>query len=422
MMLIRLDVVKAKARYGVTVSGCVPRLTDAFFFDLKLARHPLLDWKWRGDGDHSVIPLDAKLGIDYDTIVVTGPNAGGKTVTIKTVGLITAMALSGLPVPAKEGTEVGAISCFYADIGDEQSIENDLSTFSSHMRHLVAIIDNSGPGSLVLLDEIGGGTNPDDGAALAVSALKTLTDSGALTIATTHLGALKVFAYDTPRVENASMQFDTDKLLPTFVFRTGVPGSSYAFEIAGRLGMSKEVLAEAERIAGGERKTLEGLIAEMEEHRRLSDEERQIAEHERVGLEAARREVERRLDDLKERRNELMAEAVADAEKLVDDTNRRIESSIKTIRDEQASRDAIKAAKTMAEEVRHEVRHTAAQVKKPEAVRAVGQALARNPLPIIIPCHRVLTSDGRLGGYRGGLEMKKHLLSLEASAASGIFH
>ena len=247
------------------------------------------------------------------------------------------------------------------------------------MRHLVAIIDNSGPGSLVLLDEIGGGTNPDDGAALAVSALKTLTDSGALTIATTHLGALKVFAYDTPRVENASMQFDTDKLLPTFVFRTGVPGSSYAFEIAGRLGMSKEVLAEAERIAGGERKTLEGLIAEMEEHRRLSDEERQIAEHERVGLEAARREVERRLDDLKKRRNELMAEAVADAEKLVDDTNRRIESSIKTIRDEQASRDAIKAAKTMAEEVRHEVRHTAAQVKKP--VKDREQIPVKRPEP-----------------------------------------
>ncbi len=375
-ILTRMDDGKARARYGIRVAGSVPAILDGPSFRLREARHPILDWKWRMEGrGRTVVPLDISLGGENATIVVTGPNAGGKTVTLKTVGLIIAMALSGLPVPAREGTEVGVFRDLFADIGDEQSIENDLSTFSSHMRHLVAILKSAGAGSLVLLDELGGGTNPDDGAALAVSVLENLTGSGALSIATTHLGALKVFAHDTPCVLNASMQFDTERLTPTFVFLTGVPGSSYAFEIAARLGMPPAVLDRAELLAGGERKTLEGLIAEMEEHRRLADEERRAAELARIETEGIRRDFETRRDEIKKRRTELMAEAVADARKLVTDINRRIETSIKSIRDTEADRETVSAARQEAVEITRRIEEEAARLPVKEQRKRPARVL-----------------------------------------------
>ena len=228
--LIHMDDRMARARYGVAVEGSVPEIHDRMEIVLKKARHPLLDWRYRhGENGRTVVPLDISFGSDTNTVVVTGPNAGGKTVALKTVGILTLMALSGLPVPAAEDTAVFVPQALLADIGDEQSIEDDLSTYSSHMKHMVEILERAGEGTIVLLDELGGATNPADGEAIGLAVLETLTGRGTLTLATTHLDGLKVFAHDTDGVSNASMEFDTDNLRPTFVFRMGIPGSSYRF-------------------------------------------------------------------------------------------------------------------------------------------------------------------------------------------------
>lgn len=364
-VLVRMDVIKAKALYGVRTDGVIPEVNDKPVLTIRMGRHPLLDWKYRKQGEGmSVVPLDIAIGESYVTIVITGPNAGGKTVALKTAGLLTLMALSGLPVPAAPGTTVYVPEGIFADIGDEQSIDNDLSTFSSHMQQTATILRESGAGSLVFLDELGGGTNPSDGEAIALAVLKKLTRNDALTIATTHHGGLKVFAHETEGVMNASMEFDNENLRPTFVFRTGVPGSSYAFEIAGRFGMPEDVLREAESLAGTERKSLEGLIAEMDEHVRIAEEEKKSAISERAKLETARIEYEKKRDDITKKRYEILEEAVVESKKIVEDANRRIESSIKSIREENAAHETIVEAKSQVILLEKELKQLSSRIPK----------------------------------------------------------
>ncbi len=347
-VLVRLDIILAKARYGARAEGSIPRILDTPGISIVGARHPLLDWKFRSRADGSrVVPMDIVVGGETKTIVLTGPNAGGKTVVLKTIGLIVLMALCGFPVPAGEGTAVCIPDGIFADIGDEQSIEDDLSTFSSHMKQIVAIIREAGPGSLVLLDELGGGTNPSDGEAIALAVLAKLTGMSALTVATTHHGGLKVFAHETPGVVNASMEFDNENLRPTFVLKTGVPGSSYAFEIASRMGMPADVLAHAEAAAGGERKSLESLIAEMEEQLRRADEERRSAEYARIKMEAEKRKYEEKLAEFAIKRKELMSAAVAESEHIMENANRSIETAVRLIKEGTASKESIREAKTL---------------------------------------------------------------------------
>jgi len=345
-VLVRLDMIIAKARFGVRVEGTIPKINDEPLLSIKNGRHPLLDWKYRKSAEgETVVPLNMEIGSSYRTMVITGPNAGGKTVAIKTAGLLTMMALSGMPVPAGEDTAVFAPSGFYADIGDEQSIENDLSTFSSHIKQIVTILKEAGPETLILMDELGGGTNPSDGEAIALAVLKKLTGAGAITLATTHHDGIKAFAYETDGVVNASMEFDNENLRPTFVLRTGIPGSSYAFEIAGRMGMPEEILKDAESLAGGEKKTLEGLISEMEEHARQADMERKSAISERLEMETAKKKLETEMENLTARKREILSEALAESQEIVESTNRRIESIIKSLREKKASRESILAAK-----------------------------------------------------------------------------
>jgi len=362
-LLVRMDVIKAKASFGVGLNGVIPVINDEPELSIKKGRHPLLEWKYRKQKDGlSVVPMNLDIGYSTITIVITGPNAGGKTVALKTAGLLTIMALSGLPVPAANGTAVYVPSGFFADIGDEQSIENDLSTFSSHMRQIVTIMRKAGPGALVLLDELGGGTNPADGEAIALAVLKKLTRSGAMTIATTHHNGLKVYAHETEKVTNASMEFDNTNLRPTYVLRTGIPGSSYAFEIAGRLGMPKNVLRDAESFAGGERKTLEGLIAEMEEHVLRADSERQAAKLEHSGLEKSRKKLEQQLEELTNKRQEILDNALAESQKIVQDVNQRIETAIKTIREKNASHEAILEAKSLVKKTTEDIKKAASRI------------------------------------------------------------
>jgi DNA mismatch repair protein MutS2 len=244
------------------VKGNAAFISDDGIFDLKQAMHPLLLLKHKSE---EVVPLSLTMGGDLRTLIITGPNAGGKTVALKTAGLLSMMHLHGMHIPGGEGSRIPMLSSVFADIGDRQSIEQDLSTFSSHIQNLRVILDRADDRSLVLLDEIGSATDPAEGGALAMGILKSLTRRRSLTIATTHIGLLKVFAHDEPGVENGSMVFDQETLKPTYRFQSGIPGSSYAFEIAEKLGFQESVLRQAREIAGQDRGRLDRLIFDLED-------------------------------------------------------------------------------------------------------------------------------------------------------------
>ncbi|MBQ1483873.1 MAG: endonuclease MutS2, partial [Eubacterium sp.] len=239
-LLTRLDFIMAKGKLSRDMQAEEPLVTDGKVFRLVKARHPLLD-------PEKAVPIDIEMGDPNRALIITGPNTGGKTVSLKTAGLLSLMAMSGLHIPVLSA-EIPLFDEVFADIGDEQSIEQSLSTFSSHMKNIVEITGNAGPYDLVLLDELGAGTDPTEGAALAISILEDLKKKGAMIMATTHYNELKKYALQTPGVENASMEFDIDTLSPTYHLITGTPGRSNAFEISKKLGLSQEMIDRASRL------------------------------------------------------------------------------------------------------------------------------------------------------------------------------
>lgn len=256
--MLQIDVLLAKSRLALEQQAYMPQVADGYWFDLKKARHPLIDKK-------KVVPIDVALGKDYDTLVVTGPNTGGKTVTLKTAGLLCAMAQHGLLIPAHEQSTVCAFTDYLVDIGDEQSIEQSLSTFSGHMKKITGILDTAFKGSLVLMDELGAGTDPAEGAALAVSIIEQLRIQGALVMATTHYAEMKVFALETPGVVNASCEFNVETLQPTYKLSVGVPGKSNAFLISEKLGVPARVIARAQTYLSSEDKRLDSVLVQLDE-------------------------------------------------------------------------------------------------------------------------------------------------------------
>ena len=236
--LAELDFIFARASFARSYKGTEPIFNTDGIVDIKQGRHPLLE-------KHTVVPVDIKLGEDYNLLIVTGPNTGGKTVSLKTLGLFSLMGQSGLHIPALDGSRLNVFDDVFADIGDEQSIEQNLSTFSSHMSNIVYILDHVTPGSLVLFDELGGGTDPIEGAALAIAILSHLNNMGVRCMATTHYSELKTFAMSTPGVENASCEFDVATLQPTYKLMIGIPGKSNAFAIAKKLGIDDSIIESA---------------------------------------------------------------------------------------------------------------------------------------------------------------------------------
>jgi DNA mismatch repair protein MutS2 len=319
-ILAHLDLAAAKGRLSAALDARAPELLSEPALDLRGARHPLIP---------RPVPIDLRLGTDFDVLVVTGPNTGGKTVSLKTAGLLAVMAQAGLHVPVAEGSRVGVFPQVWCDAGDEQGVEQNLSTFSSHMSRIVQFVRDVVPGALVLLDELGAGTDPAEGAALAMALLERLQARGARVIATTHYSELKAYAYRTPRAENASAEFDPETLRPTYRLITGRPGHSNAFAIAERLGLPPEVTARARELLSPEERAVEGLIAGLaDDQRRLADAlagaERERAEAARVHgeLEARRRDLEARLRDAGERARQEAEEVLARARREADESLR----------------------------------------------------------------------------------------------------
>ena len=323
--LARLDLVVAKVHLSVSMNAGAPELVLGQHIKLVQARHPLISG--------SVVPLSVELGIDFDTLVITGPNTGGKTVALKVIGLMAAMTQSGLHIPAESDSRMGVFTQIFADIGDEQSVEQSLSTFSGHMKNIVEIIDRSDERSLVLLDEVGAGTDPTEGAALAMGILAELHDRGCRTVSTTHYGALKTFAYETPRVKNASVEFDTETLRPTYRLLIGIPGKSNAFTIAGRLGLSEQVLERANTFVTEREMQVADLIENLGETHREIELEKQKAKTGRQAVERQSKALEEKSILLDEEYDLLLSLAKDEASELVRQAKREAEAIIEELKE-----------------------------------------------------------------------------------------
>lgn len=310
--LTELDFIFAKAKFARSYNGSEPLFNTDGIIDIKSGRHPLLE-------KHSVVPVDIRLGEEYNLLIVTGPNTGGKTVSLKTLGLFTLMGQSGLHIPAMDGSRLAVFEDVFADIGDEQSIEMSLSTFSSHMSNIVYIVEHATPNCLCLFDELGGGTDPIEGAALAVAILNHLKNMGSRCMATTHYSELKNYALSTDGVENASCEFDVASLRPTYKLMIGIPGKSNAFAISSKLGLPDYIISAAKEQINSDTIDMETLISELEKSKQIIKADELAIETYKKEIEEKKASIQAREDELARKKAELLEKARAEAREIIED-------------------------------------------------------------------------------------------------------
>ena len=324
-MLVQLDVIFAKAKLAYRMRAWAPIMNDQGRVELRKARHPLIDPK-------TVVPISVRLGKDFDTMIITGPNTGGKTVTLKTIGLLTLMAECGLHVPAGDGSELSTFDAILADIGDEQSIAQSLSTFSSHMRTIVDVVAQCDDRTLVLFDELGAGTDPAEGAALAMALIEFCRKMGSNVIATTHYAELKLYAMRTKGVINASCEFNVETLQPTYKLLIGIPGKSNAFAISRKLGLSEEILKDASDLVGKSDKDFEDVLSQLEQQRQQMENARVEAERLRKETQKIKQQSEEYSAQLEKEREKAMEQARREAQQIIEDARRTANAASEEIK------------------------------------------------------------------------------------------
>jgi DNA mismatch repair protein MutS2 len=347
-ILVTLDGIHAMALTSKALNEHEPALNTDGVLKIKNGRHPLLLLKKGSLPD--VVPLNLSVGEHVNTLVITGPNAGGKTVALKTVGLLTLMVSCGLHIPADADSQVALFKGIFAHVGDAQSIEMDLSTFSAHLMDIKAIMEEASSGDLVLIDEIGTGTDPEEGAALAMAVLEALTVRGIVTMVTTHHGALKAFAHRTPGIANGSMAFDTRTLTPTYQFRADIPGSSYALEMGKRMGLPEAVIARSKAIMGNQADQLEDLILTLEERVERNKRLERDLKTERLVVDGLKKRFEENNTRLEREAKQLRYQAVQEASAIIKQANATVEKAIRSIRETGATKEAIRKARALIQE------------------------------------------------------------------------
>jgi len=369
-----IDFVRAKARLAIELSAELPSLVNERIIDWENARHPLLFLAHKAL-KKEVVPLNIGIDVSHKVLLISGPNAGGKSVCLKTVGLLQYMVQCGLLIPLNADSKVGVFKDIFIDIGDEQSIENDLSTYSSHLTNMKFVIKNSSKKSLVLIDEFGTGTEPQFGGAIAESILKELVSIGAFGVITTHYSNLKQFAERTEGVQNGAMRFDVQKLEPYYMLEIGKPGSSFALEIARKIGLSNTVIDHAKELIGSDHTDMDKLLRDLERDKlRINNRERSLKEKER----SLKRELEKYEEvntNITGKKKEILNEAKEEAAKLLADTNKEIEKTIRHIKENKAEKKETKQARTKLTALKEKVRPEKINRKDPE-LEVVGGTIA----------------------------------------------
>jgi len=343
-----VDSLFARAKYSIEIIASYPAVDNNQPLFIGDARHPILIKKF---GRAKTVPLNL-VKKDWNVIIITGPNAGGKTVVLKTVGLLSLMLQSGIHIPVSPDSNFHYFDNILIDIGDDQSIEDDLSTFSSHLSNINNILQKADSNSLVLLDEIGTGTDPTEGSALAVAVLLILRDKKAVVLASTHHGSLKLIANDEEGFENAAMEFDTQNLKPTYVFKQGIPGSSYAFEVARRIGLEEDFLSLAKEYLETDKHKVEKFLVDIESKSRLVEEKLKQAERENSRLTGLSNLYKQNLDKLEKEKKKILAKTKEDAEEYIKDINKKFEKIVKDLKESKADKEIIKTSQNIIKEIK----------------------------------------------------------------------
>ncbi len=415
--LIELDVAFSKAKYAFDLRASLPSINKDGITILKNARHPLLG--------SSAVPISLTIGVDFDTLIITGPNTGGKTVTLKTIGLFSLMAMCGLMLPVDDGSKINIFDKVFADIGDEQSIEQSLSTFSSHMKNIVNILSNAKNNTLVLLDELGAGTDPIEGAALAKAIIIELRRLGANVVTTTHYAELKSFALDTEGVENACCEFDVSTLRPTYRLLIGVPGRSNAFAISQKLGISETIISNANSMISDENKRFENVVSSLEEARQVAESEREEAKRIREELERLKKSQQDKYEGQKLERKKILESARNQAEAILESA--RNESNLllnqledmKKKMDSENARETVKKAREAAKNSINKLENNSNYVDKYKENYKLPRALMLGDTVILMDIDKKATvtrladKDGLVEVMAGIIKMRTKLDNLK---------